>query len=376
MGAKSLIISSDSHVVEPPRLWIDRMDPDLGERIPRLQVGDPHDQWFCDGEVVGTLGGASSAGMRFSKPEEITLEGSFAKVPPGGYDPHAHVQDLDVDGVYASVLYSSVAGNMYAVPDASFMRDVFTAYNQWLSEFCSAHPNRLKGIAQVLLDDDMAAGIAQLEQAAELGLCGAMIPIYPRPSETYDLPMYDPLWAAAQDLGMPLSLHVGTKRPGEGVSQMRTEGRITQSAAERSVADYWVRLSLGHMVFSGVFERFPNLRVVNVEHELAWIPFFMKRMDSTYIERHTQAVHRYQSDALPSDFMRSNVYHGFQEDDLGIRLRDIIGVDRIMWGSDYPHAESTFPESQRILDEIMEDVPDEERAVLVGGNCAELYGLG
>ncbi len=102
----------------------------------------------------------------------------------------------------------------------------------------------------------------------------------------------------------------------------------------------------------------------------------MKRMDTTYVERHSQAAYRYSSDALPSDFMRRNVYHGFQEDELGIRLRDIISVDRIMWGSDYPHAESTFPESQRILNEIMEGVPEEERAMLVGGNCAELYGMG
>ena len=245
MGANSLIISSDSHVVEPPRLWSDRMDAAHGDRIPHLEIGDPHDQWYCDGEIVGTLGGASSAGMRFSRPQDIILDGSFAQVPPGGYDPNAHVQDLDVDGVYASVLYSSVAGNMYAVPDANFLREVFTAYNLWLSEFCSAHPARLKGIAQVLVDDDMDAGIAQLEHAAELGLCGAMIPVFPKPDETYDLPMYEPLWAAAQDLGMPLSLHVGTKRPGVGVAQMRTDGKVTQSAAERSVTDYWVRLSLG-----------------------------------------------------------------------------------------------------------------------------------
>ena len=235
----------------------------------------------------------------------------------------------------------------------------------------------MKGIAQALVDDDMDAGTAQLEHAAKLGLCGAMIPVFPKPSETYDLPMYEPLWAAAQDLGMPLSLHVGTKRPGVGVAQMRTDGKVTQSAAERSVTDYWVRLSLGHMVFSGVFERYPNLRVVNVEHELSWIPFFMKRMDTTYVERHSQAAYRYSSDALPSDFMRRNVYHGFQEDELGIRLRDIIGVDRIMWGSDYPHAESTFPESQRILERSHGRAsPTKKGLMLVGGNCVKLYGMG
>ena len=373
MKSKNLIISSDSHVVEPPQLWRDRMEARHGERIPHLVVGDPYDQWYCDGEVVGTLGGASSAGMRFSRPQDIVLDGSFAKVPPGGYDPHAHVQDLDLDGVHGDVLYSSVCGNMYAVEDAGFMRDVFTAYNIWLAEFCSAYPNRLKGIAQVLVDDDMEAGLAQLEHAAELGLCGAMIPVFPRPDETYDLPMYEALWASAQDLGMPLSLHVGTKRP--GTAKMRSDGRITQSAVERSTSDYWVRLSLGHMVFSGVFERYPALRVVNVEHELSWIPYFMKRMDATYIERHTQATHRFKEDMLPSDYMRRNVYHGFQEDDIGVRLRDIIGLDRIMWGSDYPHAESTFPESQRILDEVMQGVPQDERDKMVGGNCAELYGI-
>ena len=156
---------------------------------------------------------------------------------------------------------------------------------------------------------------------------------------------------------------------------MRNDGRITQSAVERSTSDYWVRMSLGYMVFSGVFERYPALRVVNVEHELSWIPFFMKRMDSTYVERHTQATHRFNEDMLPSDYMRRNVYHGFQEDDIGVRLRDIIGLDRIMWGSDYPHAESTFPESQRILDKIMQGVPQNERDKMVGGNCAELYGM-
>ena len=137
MSGFSLIISSDSHVVEPPRLWSDRMDAAHGDRIPHLEIGDPHDQWHCDGEIVGTLGGASSAGMRFSRPQDIILDGSFSNVPPGGYDPNAHVQDLDVDGIYASVLYSSVAGNMYAVPDSNFMREVFTAYNLWLSEFAA-----------------------------------------------------------------------------------------------------------------------------------------------------------------------------------------------------------------------------------------------
>ncbi|MCZ6866514.1 MAG: amidohydrolase family protein, partial [Chloroflexi bacterium] len=288
--AKTQIISSDSHVVEPPDLWRDRMDPKHGDRIPHLVKGDPFDQWYCDHQGIGVLGGISQAGKRYSNPQDITLEGSFADVPPGGYDPHAHVEDLDVDGIYADVLYPSIGLNLYSLPDAEFLRDVFAAYNDWLADFCSAYPNRLKGIAMILLDDDLEAGIAELKRAVKMGLCGAMIPVYPRPGETYDKPLYEPFWAAAHDLDMPLSLHTGTNRPGS--TSMRTEGKITQTGVDRSNTDYWVRMSMGHIIFSGVLERYPNLKIVNVEHDLAWIPYYMRRMDLTYIERPTQATYR------------------------------------------------------------------------------------
>ena len=368
-----LIISSDSHVVEPPDLWTDRMDPKYGDRIPHLVTGDPYDQWYCDGEGVGVLGGISQAGKRYSNPEDITLEGSFAEVPPGGYNPHAHVQDLDVDGVYADVLYPSIGLNLYAIPDPIFMRDVFRAYNDWLAEFCDAYPKRLKGIAMILLDDDIEAGISELKRSAEIGLCGAMIPVFPRSHETYDKPIYEPFWAAAHEMNIPLSLHTGTNRPGSTL--MRTEGEVSQTGVDRSNTDYWVRMSMGHMIFSGVFERYPTLKVVNVEHDLAWIPYYMQRMDVTYIERTTQATYRFKDGMVPSDFMRRNIYHSFQDDGLGIRDRDIIGVDKLIWASDYPHAESTFPESQRVLNDILDGVPDDEREMIVATNCAELYNL-
>ena len=124
-----------------------------------------------------------------------------------------------------------------------------------------------------------------------------------------------------------------------------------------------------------MLERYPNLKIVSAEHELGWIPFFLGRMDVTYKERYQSAPYRFKGDATPSDFMRSNVFHSFQEDGLGVQLRHMIGVENLMWGSDYPHAESTFPESQRILEEILEGVPAEEQDKIVGGNCARVYGF-
>jgi len=369
----SRIISSDSHVVEPPNLWTDRMDAKFGDGIPHLERDDPYDQWICEGRSVSTLGAFTSAGKRFSKPDTIQLEGSFAEVPPGGYDPDAHIKDLAIDGVDADVLYPSVGLGLFGISNTSLCRGILSAYNDWLAEFCSAHPKLLKGIAAILLEDDIPAGIAEMKRAADKGLSGAMISVYPGQGYFYDEPMYDPFWAAAQELNMPLSLHVGTGRMGR--AQLVEDGRVVQTGADRSNSDHWVRMSLSHLVLGGVFERFPELKVINVEHELSWMLYWLRRMDLTYVERTTQATYRFSSDMLPSDFVRRNVYHAFQEDAIGIQHRDMIGVTQLLWASDYPHAEATFPESQRILSEILEGVPQDEQDLIVGGNCARIYGF-
>jgi predicted TIM-barrel fold metal-dependent hydrolase len=110
-----------------------------------------------------------------------------------------------------------------------------------------------------------------------------------------------------------------------------------------------------------------------VEFELAWVPYFLRMLDYVYIERQQQATYRFKNQMLPSDFFHSNVYLGFQEDDLGIRWRELIGVDQLMWGSDYPHAESTWPKSREILERILAGVPEAEKAKIAGGNVARLY---
>ena len=367
------VISSDSHVVEPPDLWIDRMDPKFGDRIPRLVKGeDSVDRWYVDNKPLIPAVNFSQAGLRFEHPEEVTFEGEFEEVPLGGYDPHAHIKDMEQDGVWGSVVYPSVGLFLFSIPtDEELLRASIAAYNDWLADFCKPYPDRLKGIAMVLLDDNVEAGISELERTAKMGLAGAMISVYPSSGQYYDLAAYDPFWAAAQNLDMSLSLHVATNRPGS--LSIAISGRVSMRASDATNTDHWPRQSLCDIIYSGVFERYPRLKVVNVEHELAWLPFFIRRMDFRYKDFVKVTPYRFKGDTLPSDFMRSNVYHSFQEDDLGIRDRHIIGVDNIMWGSDYPHPESTFPRSQHILDQIMEGVPGEERAKLVGGNAAKLF---
>src|SRR5713101_6724222 len=366
----ALILSSDSHVFEPPDLWTTRIDAAFRDRAPRMQRIDGADQLVVEADqVISGIGLISNAGARFEAPEAIPGQGRFEDVPRGGYDPDQHLKDMELDGVAGEVLYPSQGLFYFRVTDTPLMSAIFRAYNDWLADFCSTDRARLKGIAMINLDD-VGEGIKELERAARRGFAGAMITEYPLEYRRYDQPEYEPFWAAAQDLDMPLSLHTATRRQGK----IRGVGEKTiYDASSRATKVFYPATSMCDMIFSGVFERYPTLKLVIVEFELAWVPHLLSTMDYTYRERHEEAVYRFKDGMRPSDFFHRNVLLSFQEDDIGIRLRDVIGVDNMMWGSDYPHSESTFPQSRKILEEILAGVPEDEQAKIVGANTARLY---
>ena len=366
----ALILSSDSHVFVPPDLWTTRIDTAFRDRAPRMQRIDGADQLVVEADqVISGIGLISNAGARFESPETISGEGRFEDVPRGGYDPEQHLADMRLDGVAGEVLYPSQGLFYFRVADTPLMSAIFRAYNDWLAEFCRRDPSRLKGIAMINLDD-VGDGIRELERAARLGLAGAMITEYPLEHRRYDQPEYEPFWAAAASLGMPLSLHTATRRQGK----IRGAGEKTlRDASSRSTKAFYPALSLCDMIFSGVFERHPALRLAIVEFELSWAPNILAAMDYTYRERHGEAIYRFKDGMRPSDFFHRNVVLSFQEDAIGIRLRDVIGVDNMMWGSDYPHSESTFPRSRKILEEILAGVPDDEGVKIAGANTARVY---
>jgi predicted TIM-barrel fold metal-dependent hydrolase len=370
--APSLILSSDSHVFEPPDLWATRIDKAFRDRAPRIQRIDGADQIIIEkDQFLSGIGLISNPGARFEAPETISGSGRLEDVPRGGYDPEQHLADMRLDGVAGEVLYPSQGLFYFRVTDTPLMSAIFRAYNDWLADFCKTDPSRLKGIAMVNVDD-VKEGIAELERAARMGLAGAMITEYPLEHRRYDQPEYEPFWAAAEALGIPLSLHTATKRQGK----IRGAGEKTlRDASSRATKAFYPALSLCDMIFSGVFERHPRLTLAIVEFELSWAPHLLTTMEYTYRERHEEAIYRFKDGMRPSDFFHRNVVLSFQEDAIGIRLRDVIGVDNMMWGSDYPHSESTFPQSRKILAEILSGVPEDEQAKIVGGNTARVYGF-
>ena len=364
------LISSDSHIIEPENLWEERIDRRFKERGPRLLHEGDTDQWVCDGLRFGALGVNTQAGLRFEDSEKLSVKSSMESVPMGGLDPTEHVKDMDLDGVAGGVLYPSESLILYRVPATDVLSAAFRAYNDYLAEFCAPYPDRLKGIAMINLDD-VAEGVEELERAAKLGLAGVMISV--QPVLTYNHPSYERFWAAAQDLEMPISLHIGTTRWRLGMDTNGVAGNDVENFPNQ---DYLPRQCFYAMIFAGVFERYPRLKVGAVEFEISWAPYFMNRMDDFYKDRAVgvQGI-RFKDEMLPSDFVRRNVFLGFQEEDLGIQLRHHIGVENLLWGSDYPHAESTFPKSREILERIFEGCSEEDKAKIAGENTAKLYNF-
>jgi predicted TIM-barrel fold metal-dependent hydrolase len=377
--AEYKLISADSHIVEPPDMYTGRIDPKFRDRAPKMErrkteSGREYDAWMINGTQVGTLGAVMQAGQRFEDPSQIDFLGVWEDVRKGGYDAHSMIVENEEDGVWGSCLQPSQGLFWYRLPDSELLTEICRVYNDWITDFCKPYPERLKGIAMLNVDD-VEEGCRELERAKKLGLVGAFIPVSPVPDKPYRDPVYDRLWATAQDNEMPLLMHIATNRAGvPGCEFTMNVGELT--GAGRSTTDHWVRYSLSAMVFAGIFDRFPRLKVGSVEHETAWIPHWLKQMDFTYRERPVFTKGwKSQSGMLPSDYWRRNMFVEFMEDDLGVELRQHIGVDNMLWGSDFPHAESTWPKSQQFLDRIFDGVPEADRRKITADNAAKLFGF-
>jgi predicted TIM-barrel fold metal-dependent hydrolase len=373
------IISADSHIVEPPDMYESRIQPRFRDRAPRMERrktpgGRDYDAWVIDGMQVGTLGAVMQAGQRFEDPSAIDFLGVWEDVRRGAYDAEAMLRENEEDGVWGSVLQPSQGLFWYRMPDSALLSEICRVYNDWIADFCKANPGRLKGIAMLNIDD-VEEGCQELERCAAMGLVGAFIPVSPLPERPYRHPIYDRFWWTAQECGIPLLLHIATNRSGvPGCEFTMNVGELT--GAGRSTTDHWVRYSLSAMVFAGVFDRYPRLKVGSVEHETAWIPHWLKQMDFTYLERPVFTKGwKSREGMLPSEYWRRNMFVEFMEDDLGVQMRDHIGVENMLWGSDYPHAESTWPRSQDFISRIFKGAPPEDVRKITCDNAAKMFGF-
>ena len=365
--ARFTCISADSHVIEPGDLWLKYIDPQYRDRAPRLVHEKDHDSYVCEGKTLLPIASVSNAGV---PNEKRTLQGRFeTNVPRGAWDPDARLKEMEVDGVQAELLYPTMALRLFSLEDTGFRTACLQAYNNWIADYCGAHPDRLKAVGLIPIED-IELAIGELQRCQDLGLAGGSIAIYQDPDRHYGDPVFEPFWAAAQDLEMPVSLHILSERQRQEPAKNRPP-----DFTGNLVMSQWIQRSLGNLAWSGVLNRFPELKLVSAENDIGWVPYFLERLDYVFDTRQNIVKWGLSRDIRPSDVIKRNVYHTFMRDRSGIATRHLIGVSHIMWSSDYPHGDSTWPESQEMIDSIMGDVPAEERHAMLAGNAAEMYGF-
>ncbi|MGH8595765.1 MAG: amidohydrolase family protein [Gammaproteobacteria bacterium] len=365
------IISADSHVMEPPGTYIDRIDHKFRDRAPQVvSEAGRGDIYLIPGMKDSIpMGLIAAAGKSAQELAEAAVTAKFEDLHRGGWDPQARIADQDCDGVAAEVIYPSVGMVLCNHPDPDYKKACFDAYNLWITEYCDPHRDRLLGVGQTAMRTPQE-GIADLSAIKQLGLRGVMMPGYPV-LEDYDSPIYDEFWDAASDLGLPLSFHILTAK--DSVTGPNALGRTRGPKLNgfmtiiRGCQDI-----MGTLILGGVFERHPKLRVVCVEADAGWVPHYMYRLDHAF-DRHRYWLTADTLSKMPSEYFRENIYVTFQDDWVAFKMMDMCNPQRLMWANDFPHSDSTWPNSQSLLARHTAELSTENKNRLLHDNVAELY---
>ncbi len=358
------VVSADSHVLEPHDLWTEKLAGGaFADRAPRMQ-GDAESGYTfeIDGLKPFPVGLAGAAG----RPSE-TL-GVKGEMRSGGWDTAARLVDMDADGIAAEVLYPSVGMHVATSRDFDYQVACMRAYNDWLIEFCAGGQHRLVGLA-LIPTFDVAVAVEEIERTHAAGLRGAMIPAVPAQGH-YAEERFDAMWSTLAKFEWPVSFHVLTG----GGSGDPTLGSGIPIVGIMSPIHH-VQATLGVLIFGGVFDRNPGLRVVSAEHDAGWVAHFAYRLDQMFDRHHNWLGRGVELDRTPSERLRENCWYTFQKDPIAVETRERVGVSQLMWASDYPHSDSTWPHSQQVIERDFKGISAEDLNAIVGGNAARLYGL-
>lgn len=372
------VISADNHLMEPRELFVERLPEPYRDRAPRVMRGaDGGDGWSYDGAPpmrtfgLEAVAGKKEAGQAY-KSEGLTWE----EVLPGNYDGAAHLADMDRDGIDGVVLYSGpVAMSSWTLPDRDYAMAVMRTYNDWLLEdFCGVNPERLIGLALLPVDDGMDETLAELERCLAKGARGFNLP--GSPATAYFDRYYDPLWKVVSEAGTPVSFHRNHGgRPKGDMSGFRPD--IPGVNVGGIVARFFTAIDpFTYMIFTGAFERFPDLRVVAGEVNCGWVPFWRENMDQNWEQqRHWANV---PIDQAPSAFVGKNVFVTTLDDRFGYDCirRDPTLADAVMYSIDYPHSVTLWPHSEVLIKELTEGWDADTRHKVLAGNAVSLYRLG
>ncbi len=352
-------------------MWLKTIGRRFGDRTPQVkQLPDRPGHWFVmPGVAPYQVAHGFGLGKGGKELREHLTKG-YEAARPSGWDPAARIQDQDVDHVAAEILYTTPGLSLFALDDAELQRACFAAYNDWLAEFASYSPNRLYPVALISLED-VDEGVRELQRVAARGLKGAMIWSSPPADKPYYSPEYDRFWRCAEELGMPLTLHVITDRKqGQGL-------KLSGAAAmfmNVMTPVHEIQKTLLSLIFYGVLDRFPGLRFV-VARERQRLDGPLHVPDRSFFEKFGAMTDERLLSMPPSDFIRKNVWVTFQDDLTGAMTANYFGADNFMWASDFPHTDTTWPNSIEVVKKNFAGISEQVTRKVVFDNAVKLYGM-
>jgi uncharacterized protein len=374
-AAAEPVVDADGHVCEPADLWERGLPPALRDRALRLRwnAATGYDEAWVEDWLITDRGlvGLGNAGTPFT---DLGRGRRYADGSRAGFDPRERLRVLDAEGIDTAVLYGGLALSLPAIHDPALAVWHCRVYNDWIAEFCAADPRRLVGVAALPLQDPVAA-VAEARRAVDLGLRAAFTrpnPQNPDARPVHD-PAHEPVWSALEELGIPLVFHPAGLWDMPGTSRAMA-GFMAPGTHHAVILFFDQYMTLANLVYAGVLERHPRLRVGILECGGGWIAHRMDRLDE-FTESYGWQLLGLR--LKPSEYFRRQ---GFVSFDPGERtagaLAPLVGAETFVWASDFPHSDARYP---GVVDELREHaaaLDPATRAGLFGGNAVRLYGLG
>jgi predicted TIM-barrel fold metal-dependent hydrolase len=368
-GAGYNLISSEAHVVEPPDIF-ERLPAGLRDRAPKLVSVDGASAWLVEGAEPLPLAPTTATGTGWHRAVDGFADGqpvSWDAVLPALFDPAERLKAQWTDSIDAEILYPTpeLWDAIRVLDDAELKVALVQAYNDWLAEFCRHSPTRLFGLAK-LPSTSVADADAELRRAmTELGLRGAILDAWPSGAVAGGNPDDDPFWSTVDELQVPISLHYG----------IGAHGTVPPTGIAPGMKPPMAEAMLP-MVAAGVFDRFPNVKIVLAHGDAGWALHWMEFFDINYVRhKHLAEYALPDPEAVPSDYLRRFAWFTYHQDRPAVKNRHRLGDVHLMWASHFPYEDSNWPDNRQQAMRVTDEAPADDRHALLAGNVARLYRL-
>ncbi len=375
------VISADCHIDLPwlpERLFVDNASAALRNAMPYVEDGPNGRHWVTKrGAQFGLKNGMGSAGRAYvpgqiNRSDRMAEQGLF-RDGAAGIDrlttPELRIRDQDIDGIQAEVLYG-ILGAAKRIDDAVAATELMRIYNAWLGDFCATHPERFAGIASIP-NHNVDDAVAELERVARRGVVrGIEVAVDHDMRPLFD-PVWQPLWARAAEARLPVHFHTIGPRMDYDFAALAPLQRRQAFAVHITSFQLAMSRIIMELIFGGVAEANPQLKFVIDESGIGWIPYVLDHMDLEWEDQFKDLT----LTMKPSAYWQRQFYATYQSDPIGIRLLDLLGEHTIMWGSDFPHPDGVWPDSQQFIERELGTVAASTRHRIVCDNAARLYGF-